>query len=98
MVPDHERGSRPRAPGKLKGDRRIEAAAVALLHGIDPIPFLAGSPDDTEIRLAALSRASELAQERDKWLVESVATRTSGLTAKLLTKWLGNAFRQMFKD
>lgn len=92
MVAVDERGPGPGARGKLSSDRAVEAAAVALLHGLDPIQYLSYTGDDFRLIEAILRRAHEKRNDELKWFADYVSERTSGLTAKHITRWAARSF------
>lgn len=42
---------------------------------------------------AALNRAQEIKQDREKKLADYVAGKTAGITARSITRWIARAFR-----
>lgn len=93
MVRLLDRGPRAGVPGKLRGDPAVETAAVAASLGLDPLRFLALGSDDAAIYAVALERATKIQADRDKWFVDAISTKTAGLTARFITRWLARALR-----
>ncbi|GAB3867389.1 hypothetical protein GCM10028801_41270 [Nocardioides maradonensis] len=93
MVADHERGPGQGAAGKLTSDPAVETAAVALLHGFDPLQFLGYAPEDYDVAIAVLERAQKIRADELKWFADYVSGRTAGLTSQAITKWIARAFR-----
>jgi hypothetical protein len=91
--PGEHRGIR----GKLTGDDRVNTAAVALLHGFDPLTFMGYGPEDLRIAIAVLKRAQEIRSQHEQNLADYVSSRTAGLTASQITRWLGNAVPKWFR-
>lgn len=83
--------------GKLTSDPAIGSAAVALLHGLDPLTFLGLHPDDYRLTVAVVDRAQRLREDAAVALADRQAARTAGLTAQAITKWLGRALKAMSK-
>lgn len=98
MVPDHEREPRPGARGKLTRDPAVETAAVALLHGFDPIQFLSYDPEDFAVAQAVLKHAQQKRADEIKWFADYVSARTAGLTSRSITRWFARALRSLFSD
>lgn len=94
MVRVRHRGPGARAAGKLSRDPAVQAAAVALLLGVDPLTFLAQHPDDLAITAAVVQKAEDLRAERERALVEALSTRTAGLTAQAITRWIARNFKR----
>jgi hypothetical protein len=76
----------------------VETAAVALLHGFDPIQFLAYDPEDLAVAMAVLKHAQQKRADELKWFGDYIAGRTAGLTAKAITRWFGRMFRSLGKS
>lgn len=65
-----------------------------MLHGLDPLAFLALHTDDYAIVVAALNRAQKMTADRDKGMADYQSARTAGLTAQAITRWIAKAFRK----
>ena len=81
--------------GKLSGDPAVvQTAAVALLHGYDPIRLFSLPADEYELMLAGLAKAEEITAEKHRKLADYVSSKTAGLTARSITRWIARSFRK----
>ena len=67
----------------------MRAAAVASMDGWDPLEFLALEEHDARLVWRVLEERRRLEEERDRGRLDYLASRTAGLTAQSITKWLG---------
>lgn len=81
--------------GKLSGDPAVvETAAVALLHGYDPLRLFTLPPDEYRLVITALEKAEEIQAQRHHKLADYVSSKTAGLTARSITRWIARSFRK----
>lgn len=92
MVRLRDRAPGAGRPGKLKGDPAVSDAAVAIQLGLDPLAFLALAPPDYLLVQAALERAYEEDERRQRAHADYLSARTAGLTVQALTKWIAKNF------
>ena len=92
-VRDGPAGARRR--GKLSGEPAVlEAAALALDSGYDPLRFLGLHPDDQKIVAQVITEAQKIRHDRDKNVADYLAGKTAGLTARSITRWIARSFRR----
>lgn len=71
----------------LTGDPLVEAAAIAVLHGADPIEFLrSDSHEEWAIRCAAYRRAEEISAERRVAELKAIAAGSAMGAANTLAR------------
>ena len=94
MVRGQQRGTRSGVLGKLTGDPAVTSAAVAVTFGINPLWFLGLAPHDYVVAAAAVAKAQELRDKQARGLADYQSSKTAGLTARAITRWIARSFKK----
>lgn len=71
---------------------------MASMYGLDPLAFLALEQDDFRLVNRILEKRSQLEEERERGRLDYLASKTAGLTAQSITRWLSKALPKLLAN